>query len=364
MAFCLIICFITLGWLSVAGGESYTALTEGLQEALWRLGGCPREHRTDHLSAAFKNLKVKDRESKRKEMTERYQSFCEHYNMKSSYNNLGKKHENGGIESPHGHLKRRIEQGLLLRKSNDFKSVEEYQTFIDEVVQRHNRRNAKGIEIERPLLQALPRYKATDFDEVVVKVNTSGAIDVKRVTYTLPSRLVGERLRVHVYDNKIKCYLGSALVFESDRKRPKNNKTRVRVIDYRHLIGSLKKKPQAFRYSKFRDDIFPNDSYRLIWEYVDEKMQPQDACKYFVEILSLSAENNCEEAISEYVLDCLANSNIPKIVELQNRFSLSKNTKNELEVVNIKQHDLKSYDTLLTSTSFLSAEKLPEVQYA
>ena len=37
----------------VLGGESFTALAEGLQDALWHLGGVPREHRTDSLSAAF-----------------------------------------------------------------------------------------------------------------------------------------------------------------------------------------------------------------------------------------------------------------------------------------------------------------------
>lgn len=40
----------------VLGGESFVALAEGLQNALWALGGAPAEHRTDSLSAAFKNL--------------------------------------------------------------------------------------------------------------------------------------------------------------------------------------------------------------------------------------------------------------------------------------------------------------------
>ena len=47
------------GWRHVQvvqGGESYAALSEGLQGALRQLGGCPREHRTDSLSAAFDNL--------------------------------------------------------------------------------------------------------------------------------------------------------------------------------------------------------------------------------------------------------------------------------------------------------------------
>lgn len=38
------------------GGESYVALAEGLQNALWALGGSPIDHRSDSLSAAFRNL--------------------------------------------------------------------------------------------------------------------------------------------------------------------------------------------------------------------------------------------------------------------------------------------------------------------
>lgn len=33
----------------VLGGESFVALAEGLQSALWALGGVPREHRSDCL---------------------------------------------------------------------------------------------------------------------------------------------------------------------------------------------------------------------------------------------------------------------------------------------------------------------------
>ena len=34
----------------VLGGESYAALSGGLQNSVWTLGGSPQEHRTDSLS--------------------------------------------------------------------------------------------------------------------------------------------------------------------------------------------------------------------------------------------------------------------------------------------------------------------------
>ena len=334
----------------ICGGESYTALTTGLQEALWRLGGAPFEHRTDHLSAAFKNKRKKaeqDEMSFQKKCTERYEEFCAHYKMKPTHNNLGKGHENGGIESPHGHLKRRIKQALLLRGSNDFESIESYQNFIESVAQQHNRRNAKSIDIERQQLQPLPRHKTTDFDEITVRVASSGTINVRRATYALPSRLIGEKLRVHIYDDKLECYLGSDFVFKSHRVYPKDKNHRVRVIDYRHLIDSLKKKPQAFRYSQFREDLLPNCDYKLIWEYVDGNLESRDSCKYIVNLLSLAAENNCEESLGSYVLESLTNpagANVPKLSDLRQRFS--SNNKEKI-VIKIDQHEIAEYDELI-----------------
>jgi hypothetical protein len=95
----------------VLGGESYVALAEGLQNALWALGGVPELHRSDSLSAAFRNL---DRDAQ-EDLTKRYEALVAHCGMTPTRNNPGLAHENGSIESPHGHLKRAIEDELLLR---------------------------------------------------------------------------------------------------------------------------------------------------------------------------------------------------------------------------------------------------------
>jgi transposase InsO family protein len=190
------------GWSYVKviqGGESICALLEGLQEAIWRVGGSPKEHRTDSLSAAYKN-KTKNTQE---DLTTSYKEFCSHYNMIPTRNNRGLCHENGGIESPHGHVKKRITQALLLRGDNNFESVESYQKWIDSVVVTHNRRNAKEVEFEKEHLTKLPRYKTTDFVELVVRVSTSSTVEIRNVTYSVPSRMIGESLRAHIYQNVI-----------------------------------------------------------------------------------------------------------------------------------------------------------------
>src|SRR5512147_2686872 len=135
----------------VLGGESFVALAEGLQNALWALGGVPEQHRSDSLSAAFCNL---DRVAQ-EDLTRRYEELCAHYGMTPSRNNRGLAHENGAIESAHGHLKKALGDEVLLRGSRDFADLAAYRRFVDEVVGRRNARNRKRIEIERPALKPL-----------------------------------------------------------------------------------------------------------------------------------------------------------------------------------------------------------------
>ena len=328
----------------VLGGESYTALAEGLSEALTRLGGSPLEHRTDSLSAAFKNL---SRDAK-KDMTQRYDALCQHYSMTATRNNLGVSHENGSVESPHGHLKRRIEQALLLRGSHDFASVSAYQTFIEGVVKQHNQRNAKEVNIERLSLQALPQHHSVDYTEVVARVSTSSTIEVRRVTYSAPSRLIGETLRIRLYHDRLSCYLGGTHVITLDRTYSQGN-VRACQIDYRHLIHSLVRKPQAFRYSRLRQDILPNDAYQEIWQYADNTLPPREACKFIVGLLYLAATEDCEQALAQAVLKAIKADKPLSLVQWQARFMTQTSRPKAPQVV---QHDLACYNALLQEACY------------
>ena len=166
----------------VLGGESFTALAEGLQDALWHLGGVPREHRTDSLSAAFCNLRKDEAE----DMTERYQALCDHYGMEPSRNNRGLAHENGSIEGPHGHLKRSVADALALRGSSDFDDLDSYRSFIAEVVGRANAHRSKAIEAERATLGDLPQSRTADYEPISVNITSSSGFVLRRVFYTSP----------------------------------------------------------------------------------------------------------------------------------------------------------------------------------
>ena len=144
------------GWQyvkAICGGESFTALTEGVQEALWQLGGVPRTHRTDRLSAAYRNLTSRDDEAAR------YAEFCRHYGMEPTRNNAGVSHENGTVEAAHGHLKTGLDEALELRGARDFPDLAAYQAFLQEFIARKNARRREEVAVELAALLPLPPHR-------------------------------------------------------------------------------------------------------------------------------------------------------------------------------------------------------------
>jgi len=340
----------------ILGGESYAALAEGLGEALARLGGAPREHRTDSLSAAYRNLS----KDERADVTARYQALCRHYRMAPSRNNRGRSHENGAVESSHGHLKRRLRDALTLRGSNDFPTLQAYRQFIDEVVAKHNRRNAPTVGEERAALQPLPRARAADYTELFACVTSAATINVRLVVYSVPSRLIGERLRVHLYDDRLACYSGSAPVLILPRVYPAKGKRRARRIDYRHLIGSLATKPMAFYRSQLRDDILPDATWRAAWQRLDARLEPREASRLMVGALKLAAHNDCQQALGAYLLNSADEGRLPTLVALQARFGPPRPTPPQVAVV---QHTAADYDALIGAAASDGATVVQEVAH-
>jgi hypothetical protein len=320
------------------GGESYSALAQGLDRALNKLGGVPKEHRTDSLSAAFRNID----DAAVDDITLRYKQLCQHYDMKATRNNRGKGHENGSVESSHGHLKRRIEQALMLRDSQDFNSVEAYQDFVDQVVLRHNRNHHTKINHERAYLHALPKHRAVLYSERRATVSSTSTIQVHRVTYTVPSRLIGETLLVRLYDEQLICYLGATQVITLQRIYARNKNVTARQVDYRHVIDSLVKKPGAFCGCQYRDDLFPDSNYRAIWTYVRAHLSLKKANQFMVQLLYLAAKTDCETQLGIHVYQKIQQEDLPTLSALQKRFN-----KQDAPVIQIHHHNLESYDQLI-----------------
>ncbi len=237
----------------VLGGESFVALAEGMQNALWSLGGAPREHRTDSLSAAFRNLDVEAQQ----DLTTRYV----------------------------GHLKRAIEDALLMRGTSDFDDLVAYRRFIDEIVGRRNARKAKCIEIERAELQELRR--TADYEQVTVRVTSSGGFTLRKVFYTVPSRLIGHRLRVRLYDDRLDVFIGGTHLMTLPRGRAHASGKHDQVVNYRHVIHSLRRKPMALLNLVYRDQLFPRQAYRRTFDALLQRLPEKQACRIIVDLLEV-----------------------------------------------------------------------------
>ncbi len=325
----------------VLGGESFSAVAEGLQDALWKLQGVPAEHRTDSLSAAFKNL---DRDAQL-DFTRRYDELSRHYGMTATRNNPGVAHENGSIESPNGHLKRRLGQALLQRGSLDFGCLADYRRFVALVCDRHNARRRALVATEREKLAELPKRRTTDFTTVTAPVTRNSTISVDRVLYTVPPRLIGRKLEIHLFDDRLECFLGPTAVVTLARRRA-DRAHRGHAIDYRHVIGTLKKKPQALRHLVYRDELFPRAAYARTWQAVDAALPARQACRVMVGLLELAATGACEAALADRLDAILDAGQVPDLLALKDEFAPKTQ---QVADVTIPAPDLSAYNHLLTA---------------
>jgi hypothetical protein len=335
------------GWQYVQviqGGESFIGLSQRLQNALHASGGVPKTHRTDSLSAAYRNTGGRN-----PKLTQMYATVCDHYRMVATRNNTGVAHENGAIEGSHSYFKRRLCQALYQRGSFNFETVAQYQVFIEQVIAKLNAKCQKQFEIEQPCLQALPRYRTPDYEIRSVCVSAFSTITVRCIVYTVPSRLIGQRLTLHLYHDRLVGFLGTTQVVELSRVHIHNSQKtrRARSIDYCHVAESLRRKPRAFLYCQWQDDLLPNAQWRSTWETLKIQFDADQAARLMTEALYIAATQDKEVQVEEYLDTQLKGASLT-LSGLQRSFE-SKPVSNHFPCVTSVQHDLSSYDQLLSS---------------
>ena len=301
----------------ILGGESYAALASGLENAPRLLGGVPLEHRSDSLSAAFRNLARPDVE----DLTRRFAALVAHYGMVPTRNNRGVAHENGAIESRHGHVKTRVAQALLLRGSPMFDDLEAYRAFISGVIGQHNRRHAAMIDAERAVLRPLPMAPAMTWEAMTVRVTSASGFMCRHVFYTVPSRLVGHRLHLRIHDDRIEAYLGGSFVLTLPRGRRGKGAAAVHVVDYRHIVAALRAKPGALANLAYRDALWPRTAYRRAWEALVAAGSVRDAARTMVGLLALAHDRGVEADLAAAIDAGLDAGELPDLAAMMRRFT-------------------------------------------
>src|SRR3546814_466103 len=225
------------------------------------------------------------------------------------------------FEGPHGHLKRDIQDALLLRGSTDFDDLAGYSRFLDELVSRRNARLAKRIEIERTALRSLPDRRSADYEEISVRVTASGGFTLRKVFYTVPSRLIGHRLRVRLFDDRLDVFIGGTPLLTLRRGRPHASGKHDQVVNYRHVIHALRRKPMALLNLVYRNQLFPRQAYRCSFDAMLERLPERQACRIMVELLSMAHERNCEGELADQLDAGLQAGRLPDLSELRQRFA-------------------------------------------
>ncbi len=270
------------GWryAEVTTGRTFLALKQGPQSALWELGGAPRVIRSDNTSAATHEM----RRSRGRALNDSYAELLDHYGLEPTLINSGESHENGVAEQAHFRLKDAIDQALMLRGSRDFSSLEEYGAFVRRVVDRRNRLVQEKLEQERAHLQLLPPAPVPEDVNHRARVRKWSTIQAAGRTYTVPSRLIGQEVQVRLYAGHLEVYYKGHLVERMERVRGE----REARVDYRHVIGSLVRKPGAFARYRFREQMFPTMTFRLAYDALRE-WRGERADVEYVRILHLAA---------------------------------------------------------------------------
>ena len=187
-------------YVHLCHSESFEALSAGLQDALHFAGGVPRRVRSDSLSAAVNNL------SSDKEFAAAYRDLLTHYGAKGHRINVRKPHENGDVESSHGHFKDALDQTLRLRGSRDFASVDEYMTLVRQLASRRNTVREKRFGEEVAALEPVPPGRRPTCTSVFLTVKSDSVIRVKRNAYSVSSKYIGLRLEVRIHQDHLELW--------------------------------------------------------------------------------------------------------------------------------------------------------------
>jgi hypothetical protein len=255
---------------------------------------------------------------------------------------------------------RRIDQALRLRGSRDFTDLAAYRLWVDELVGKGNARRCAAVAQERLQLRPLPVHAPVTWTVVTARVMTFSTIVVRKGVYTVPSRLKGHQLTVHLYDDRLDCFLGSTLVHAMPRlARSTTAPDRHRYhIDYRHVAESLRRKPGALRHLAYRDQLHPTPVYRATWDALMAAGDERHACRVYAGLLYLASDSDCQDALEQRLAVTLAAGNLPVLAELEAVFHTPRLAAAELPAQNIVQHELGSYDELFTTTWATEPEEM------
>jgi|APSaa5957512622_1039677.scaffolds.fasta_scaffold16389_1 hypothetical protein len=327
-------------WAEIAYSENFLSLKKTFQSTIYNLGSVPKILQMDNSSTATHNVK---KGKKARELNESYSSLLDHYKVKSRMINVNSPDENGDIESANGHLKKKIDQYLRYRGSRDFLTIEDYDIFLKEILCKVNAHRAEKVKIELDVMHELPVVRLPEYSEEDKMVNSFGMIRVKTISYSLPSKLKGSRVRVRVYDDVIKVFSGRKELAILPRKRGTGYS-----VDYRHIIESLRRKPGAFANCQYKNQLFPSDIYFTTYELLKSKYNELRADKEYIQILYFAFKHG-EEKVANILQGILEEHTLLTMDTVKAKLNIQV----KIPHINIPKPSLLSFDKFLSKVGGL-----------
>jgi Mu transposase, C-terminal domain len=320
---------------TVCFSESFESLSEGVQNALWKLGSAPKAHRSDQLSAAVNRLPNPDA------FTRRYQGLLEHYGLAGQKTQAGHANENGDVEQRHHRFKQAMDQALMLRGSRDFADRAEYESFLSELIDQLNAGRRERLQEELAVMRELPDRRTEACRHLRgVRVHSGSLIHVDRNVYSVNSRLIGEQVNVRLHAERVEVFYGQRKVEEMPRLRGRGKHR----INYRHVIDWLIRKPGAFENYRYRDELFPTARFRMAYDAFKQRYR-EGAAKHYLEILHLAAHEN-ETAVDEALRQLIHAGQVIDVDAVQRLLRAEERLAPARTEVMVASVDPSSYDAL------------------
>lgn len=297
--------------------------------------GVPRRVRSDSLSAAVNNL------SSDKEFAAAYRGLLAHYGARGHRINVRKPHENGDVESSHGHFKDALDQALRLRGSRDFASVDDYLAFVRQLAGRRNAAREQRFRAELAALSPMPSQRCPTCTSVFVTVKSDSVIRVKRNAYSVSSKYVGLPLEVRIHQDHLELWLHSECV----ERMPRQFGCGKEAIDFRHVIDSLIRKPGAFVNYKYVNHMYPTTRFRMAYDQLLKNTTESSAVKQYLKLLYAAKHEGLEvveEALRWFLATgtTIAAADVLKMVAATQQLPAP-------TAVTVEAPDLSAFDSLL-----------------
>jgi hypothetical protein len=267
---------------TICFSESFESLSQGLQNALWELGGVPEKHRTDCLTTAVNKADHPE------EFTRRYQDLVDHYGTTACKTNPNSPNENGDVEQRNYRFKKAVDQALLLRGNRNFDDRTSYEEFLRKLFMQLNAGRNKRFMEEQAVLHRLPKRRIDSCKRLEMKVGPSSTIRANHNVYSVESRLIGENIQVRLYMERLEIWYGQKKVDTLPRQRGEGK----HKINYRHIIDSLIRKPGAFENYRYRDAMFPTSRFRIAYDSLKKRYTERSAAKRYLHILNMAAKES------------------------------------------------------------------------